>query len=1034
MLFINIIALCLVVNIAYSCYELETVGTIWCVIFILLFYDVIWRTVRSLWKTYLKYISYIFYPMKEKFFVDIFRSIEHCKNTYFWIIMISCSVIIFTLSFILTLFYGLTKVIGWISLLFVVISSLAIIILNFLFHINYYVVFYRTLKKYDGNNDNEILKNYTRKIYAISTGKNICVMFDLPMNLIMTLFQDLCPILIFFLIYKFISKKFYLKLNIYIYISIGFIIFIVVPVAFIFKELYYYKIYVKYIPNYFKEVNDKLQKKRTNNFDNEIKKIFKESDVKKIFKESYVLIDVVNHLYVKNNEIENENDENKKKEIIARLRTIPYFLKKTTSIWFVDILSEFIYQIIIFVFKIIKLVLYIVILIIIQNGRYKDFNNIDDINNDKSKRYNVNTNLRWVISFLGVEILFEFIYKFIFDWLTKVPTRTSLTIISYWIVRFIVGSVFLVVICIKNIQIDLYILLFMGLYFYDSLKIVPNLPYERRYNIFPSTENINEKEENKNGKEEKENGKEENKNGKEEDKNEKEENKNGKEEDKNGKEENKNGKEEDKNEKEENKNGKEEDKNGKEENKNENEEIEKLIDNYIKKRKLNIRKIILLILIFLLFLGVFIGGINFVDKSKEEEIELQVTNQNSYNAKPLFCYINYDDLYINDFAAIASASYGEDIKNVMTKFNEKRAIKNSICSCSMYDNIENNYNNNSSSNNNPNSNNINIKDENYSKLYENKFTTYCNCSFVDDLNGDSYNTIHKPYSSNQKFECSYFDNLPLITINDIFDDSFNCIYTSENENIDTIEYIQCTNITSSNGQSISDAYCTKIYDNNTMPLIYDDFEIKDNTITNPYGVQYVDFVFPARNIVVVGVRGTATLEDAFQDVYLWSTSVLLELSGFFGTFSKFWPRDAFSFAVRLIDNKFSIKKNILYFQDVIDHVEFLKSNNTFNKIYLAGHSLGGGTVGIVSARLEIPGIGFSAPGLGYSYRSYDFVPQNLIDNFINVVPLRDPVTIVDSQIGEIINIECDDEKIAGCHSMDNTMSTLNKMCKRKSFG
>ncbi|KAL6621663.1 alpha/beta-hydrolase [Neocallimastix californiae] len=843
MLFINIIALCLVVNIAYSCYELETVGTIWCVIFILLFYDVIWRT--------------------EKFFVDIFRSIEHCKNTYFWIIMISCSVIIFTLSFILTLFYGLTKVIGWISLLFVVISSLAIIILNFLFHINYYVVFYRTLKKYD------------------------------------------------------------------------------------------------------------------------------ESDVKKIFKESYVLIDVVNHLYVKNNEIENENDENKKKEIIARLRTIPYFLKKTTSIWFVDILSEFIYQIIIFVFKIIKLVLYIVILIIIQNGRYKDFNNIDDINNDKSKRYNVNTNLRWVISFLGVEILFEFIYKFIFDWLTKVPTRTSLTIISYWIVRFIVGSVFLVVICIKNIQIDLYILLFMGLYFYDSLKIVPNLPYERRYNIFPSTENINEKEENKNGKEEKENGKEENKNGKEEDKNEKEENKNGKEEDKNGKEENKNGKEEDKNEKEENKNGKEEDKNGKEENKNENEEIEKLIDNYIKKRKLNIRKIILLILIFLLFLGVFIGGINFVDKSKEEEIELQVTNQNSYNAKPLFCYINYDDLYINDFAAIASASYGEDIKNVMTKFNEKRAIKNSICSCSI---------------------------------------------FVDDLNGDSYNTIHKPYSSNQKFECSYFDNLPLITINDIFDDSFNCIYTSENENIDTIEYIQCTNITSSNGQSISDAYCTKIYDNNTMPLIYDDFEIKDNTITNPYGVQYVDFVFPARNIVVVGVRGTATLEDAFQDVYLWSTSVLLELSGFFGTFSKFWPRDAFSFAVRLIDNKFSIKKNILYFQDVIDHVEFLKSNNTFNKIYLAGHSLGGGTVGIVSARLEIPGIGFSAPGLGYSYRSYDFVPQNLIDNFINVVPLRDPVTIVDSQIGEIINIECDDEKIAGCHSMDNTMSTLNKMCKRKSFG
>jgi hypothetical protein len=209
------------------------------------------------------------------------------------------------------------------------------------------------------------------------------------------------------------------------------------------------------------------------------------------------------------------------------------------------------------------------------------------------------------------------------------------------------------------------------------------------------------------------------------------------------------------------------------------------------------------------------------------------------------------------------------------------------------------------------------------------------------------------------------------------------------------------------------------------------FTIGENSISNGSGVQYVDFVNNETNTIVVAVRGTSTMEDIFQDIYIWSASALLQLSGLFGTFIKFWPRETIAELVKFIVKQFT-NFQLLYWVDVEKHIIRLKEEHPTSNIYLTGHSLGGGVAGVISAHLNIPAITFSSPGLGYSYKTYDIELKKLINNFVNVVPMSDPVPLLDSQVGQIQNIECNTEEPLSCHSIYNTIDTLNKMCHESS--
>ncbi|ORX43407.1 hypothetical protein BCR36DRAFT_586688 [Piromyces finnis] len=46
--------------------------------------------------------------------------------------------------------------------------------------------------------------------------------------------------------------------------------------------------------------------------------------------------------------------------------------------------------------------------------------------------------------------------------------------------------------------------------------------------------------------------------------------------------------------------------------------------------------------------------------------------------------------------------------------------------------------------------------------------------------------------------------------------------------------------------------------------------------------------------------------------------------------------------------------------------------------------------------------------------------------------MSDPIPLLDSQVGQIQNIECKSEQPLTCHKIINTIDTLNKMCGEQS--
>ncbi|KAL6612329.1 hypothetical protein U3516DRAFT_869785 [Neocallimastix sp. 'constans'] len=204
------------------------------------------------------------------------------------------------------------------------------------------------------------------------------------------------------------------------------------------------------------------------------------------------------------------------------------------------------------------------------------------------------------------------------------------------------------------------------------------------------------------------------------------------------------------------------------------------------------------------------------------------------------------------------------------------------------------------------------------------------------------------------------------------------------------------------------------------------FIVGDNNVTSKTGVHYVDFINKESNILVVAIRGTLTMEDIFQDCYIWSASGLLQISGYFGTFITFWPREITATLVNLIVKQFT-NFQLLYWVDVEKHIKELQMNTNYT-LYLTGHSLGGGVAAVIASHLNIPAITFSSPGLGYSYKTYDIELKKLMRNLVNVIPMSDPIPKLDSQVGEIQYIECKTGHPFACHRIMNTLDTLNNLC------
>ncbi|KAI9332712.1 hypothetical protein DFJ73DRAFT_764591 [Zopfochytrium polystomum] len=140
------------------------------------------------------------------------------------------------------------------------------------------------------------------------------------------------------------------------------------------------------------------------------------------------------------------------------------------------------------------------------------------------------------------------------------------------------------------------------------------------------------------------------------------------------------------------------------------------------------------------------------------------------------------------------------------------------------------------------------------------------------------------------------------------------------------------------------------------------WNVYNSTLGRKDSVQWVEYRFnatnkgmrdtPAKDISVVAVRGTSDLNDVFQDLYLWSTSALLQMSTYFGTLVNAWPAESVDRLASVIMAFGPVDSTLVYWNEVEAHVtRLLDANRT---VLMTGHSLGGAIANIVAAHKSIP--------------------------------------------------------------------------------
>jgi len=180
-------------------------------------------------------------------------------------------------------------------------------------------------------------------------------------------------------------------------------------------------------------------------------------------------------------------------------------------------------------------------------------------------------------------------------------------------------------------------------------------------------------------------------------------------------------------------------------------------------------------------------------------------------------------------------------------------------------------------------------------------------------------------------------------------------------------------------------------------------------------------------VTVIAIRGSFTELDWIVDLNLFQASILLQLGGFIAPVINFWPLSLSSTIIELLSLQDRISTGLLpSYYTVVE--EFVRDAGLEHNTILVGHSLGGAVAAIVGARLDMPALAFSGPGILKSYQKFGITDPDLIyKNVVNIRPTNDLIPRIDEIGGLIQDIICNDTVI-NCHKLRLTGCELLKAC------
>lgn len=188
---------------------------------------------------------------------------------------------------------------------------------------------------------------------------------------------------------------------------------------------------------------------------------------------------------------------------------------------------------------------------------------------------------------------------------------------------------------------------------------------------------------------------------------------------------------------------------------------------------------------------------------------------------------------------------------------------------------------------------------------------------------------------------------------------------------------------------------------------------------------WFELYFKSINMTVIGVRGTASAQDALEDMHFWFGITIMQVVNIIVPFLKQLPRD---FVARFLSMQMltSIMPSPIY-QNLLDHAVAVKARVGDNLV-ITGHSLGGAMAAMVGAKTQSRAVSFSGPGLLYSRDRFGLTDREIKDYVLTIKPRKDIVPRVDELGGLVQDIRCKRTTLMGCHSTFTHICELYLSC------
>lgn len=186
---------------------------------------------------------------------------------------------------------------------------------------------------------------------------------------------------------------------------------------------------------------------------------------------------------------------------------------------------------------------------------------------------------------------------------------------------------------------------------------------------------------------------------------------------------------------------------------------------------------------------------------------------------------------------------------------------------------------------------------------------------------------------------------------------------------------------------------------------------------------------PARGIGrgtrVFALKGTSSWRDVYADIKLFATIEVLQ------ALSKIVPILSL-LPVALVQSivGFTGNADVKLWNELEDSIMAGQSDG--DAMVLTGHSLGGLIAQIVAARQQLPALVFSSPGVLYSARRFQILPESA-RHVVVLVPDGDVISTVDEQAGVVQRIACLEKNgqaasAAKCHRLRKTACEVWRAC------